>query len=95
MVNVPPLPIGVSSEVRILGFGQGPTSQLFEAAPEKEIFGPLAFPWLLQKPGDVNVLNDPLVSVNGSACAITTADRQKLIARRKRKIILTVSGRLD
>ena len=65
-------------------------SQLKLAAPENETFGPLAFPVLLQNPGDVNEVNDPLVSVNGSACAIIAADRQKLIARRRREIILTL-----
>src|ERR1043165_1719091 len=95
MVNVPPPLIGVSSEVRIFGLGHGPISQLLDAPLENETFGPLALPRSCQKPGDVNVVNDPLVSVNGSAWAITTADRQKLISRRKRKIILTVSDRLD
>ena len=91
MVSVPPPLMGVISDERILGFGHGPTSQLLEAALENETFGPLAVPWLLQKPGDVNVLNDPDVSVNGSAWAITTADRQKAIAREKRKILFSGS----
>lgn len=69
-------------------------SQLKLAAPENETFGPLALPELLQNPGDVNVVNDPLVNVNGSACAITEADRQKVIARRRREIILPVIIRL-
>ena len=90
IVNVPPRALGRSSEDRIVDAGQGPMSQLKAAPPENETFGPLAVPWLLQKPGDLNVVNDPLVSVNGSACAITAADRQKLIARRKRNIGLTV-----
>ena len=33
--------------------------------PDNETFGPLAVPWLLQKPEDLNVVNDPVVSVNG------------------------------
>ena len=90
IVNVPPAPLGVSSEDRICCGGQGPMSQLKLAEPENETFGPLAVPELLQNPGDVNAANLPLVSVNGSACAITAADRQKLIARRRREIILTV-----
>jgi len=87
---VPPPPLGVISEDRILCGGQRPKSQLKLAAPENETFGPLAFPELLQNPGDVVEANEPLVSVKGSACAITAADRQKLIARRSREIILPV-----
>ena len=83
--------MGLSSPDRICDGGQMvPMSQLLLAPPDNDTFGPLAFPEVLQNPGDVKTVNDPLVSVNGSACAITAVDRQKLIASRRRNINLTV-----